>query len=170
MPRKLSRSSVLNLLLVAVLLGTLPSAAWRLWQSGNTYLLTETFFSDLLARLSGPGRLRFLLQPLMAILLGVRGGVRDARAGLPPFLWALLFHAEHRKDMWREAIAAVRDLIAVAILLDLVAQALIFHELRPGAALLIGPPLILVPYALSRALANLIARRRQSHAPAPRAG
>lgn len=169
MPMKLSRSSILNLVLVAALLGTLPAAAWRLWQSGDAYLLTENFFADLLARLSGPGRLRFLLQPLMAIWLGVRGGRQDARAGLPPFLWALIFHGEHRARMWREALASVRDLIALAILLDLVAQALIFHQVRPGAALIIGPPLILVPYALSRALANRVARRR-SHAPAPHAG
>ena len=154
---KVSRSSILNLLLVAVLLGTLPAAIWRLWHSGDAYLLTENFFADLLARLSGPGRLRFILQPLMAILLGVRSGRKDARAGLPPFLSALLFQGEHRKRVWREAIASTRDLIAIAILLDLVAQALIFHEVRPGAALIIGPPLILVPYALSRALANRVA-------------
>ncbi len=167
---KLSRSSILNLLLVAVLLGTLPSALWRLWQSGDVYLLTTDFFAHLLARLTGPGRVRFILQPLMAIWLGVRSGRRDAQAGRPPFLWALLFHGQHRKDMWREAIACTRDLIAFAVLLDLLAQALIFHELRPGAALVIGPPLILVPYALSRALANLVARRRQNHLPAARAG
>ena len=167
---KLSRSSLLNLLLLAVLLGTLPAAAWRLWQGGDAYLLTTDFFADLLARLSGPGRVRFLLQPLMAIWLGVRSGRQDARAGRPPFFWALLFHGEHRKPMWREAIACTRDLIAFAILLDLLAQALIFHELRPGAALVVGAPLILVPYALSRALTNLVARRRQNHLPAPRAG
>jgi hypothetical protein len=166
---KLSRSSILNLLLVAVLLGTVPAAIWRLWHSGDAYLLTESFCADLLARLSGPGRLRFILQPLMAIWLGVRSGRKDARAGLPPFLRALLLQGEYRRRMWRETVDAVRDLIAVAILLDMAAQALIFHEVRPGAALIIGPPLVLVPYALSRGLANRAARRR-SQAPAPHAG
>jgi hypothetical protein len=145
---KVTRSSILNLLLVAALLATLPSAIVRLWQSGNPYLLTADFFQDLLARLTGPGRLRFVLQPLTAIYLGVRSGAKDARSGRSAFLWALLFHAEHRKE----------------ILLDLVAQALIFHEIRPGPALIIGPPLILVPYALSRALTNRIAQRRAVHA------
>ncbi|HYX68367.1 MAG TPA: hypothetical protein VE825_04490 [Terriglobales bacterium] len=161
---KVTRSSILNLLLVAALLATLPSAIVRLWQSGNPYLLTADFFQDLLARLTGPGRLRFVLQPLTAIYLGVRSGAKDARSGRSAFLWALLFHAEHRKEMWLEAIASTRDLIALAILLDLVAQALIFHEIRPGPALIIGPPLILVPYALSRALTNRIAQRRAVHA------
>ena len=163
---RFTRSSILNLLLVAALLATLPSAIERLWQSANPYLLTADFFQDLLARLSGPGRLRFVFQPLMAIYLGVRSGTNDARSGRPAFLWALLFHAGHRKEMWLEAIAAVRDLIALAILLDLVAQALIFHEIRPGPALIIGPPLILIPYALSRAFTNRIARWRAVHAQA----
>jgi hypothetical protein len=156
---KFSRSSILNLVLVAAILGTAPFAIQRAWESGNVYLFTQGFFDDLLARLSGPGRLRFILQPLMAIFLGLRSGLRDARTGRPTILWALLFHKEHRKEMWREAIASARDLVAVAILLDLVAQALIFHEIRPGPALIIGPPLILIPYALSRALTNRIAGR-----------
>jgi hypothetical protein len=166
---KVTRSSILNLVLVAVLLGMLPSVIERLWQLRDPLLLTQNFVADLMARLTGPGRLRFVIQPLVAIILGVRGGVRDARAGLPPFLWALLFHAEHRREMWREAMASVRDLVVVAILLDLVAQALIFHEMRPGPALIIGPPLILIPYALSRACTNQIARRRAVHAPATHA-
>lgn len=157
---KVTRSSVLNLLLVAVVLGTAPTAILRIWESGDTYLLTQNFLQDFVARLTGPGQFRFVLQPLMAIILGVRSGVKDARAGLPPFLWALLFRADYRKRMWRDALETVRDLIVVAILLDIAAQALIFREIRPGAALIIGPPLILLPYALARGLSNRIARRR----------
>jgi hypothetical protein len=50
----------------------------------------------------------------------------------------------------------VRDLVAVAILLDAIAQFLIFRMVHPGAALLLGPVLIATPYATSRALANRI--------------
>lgn len=163
---KVTRSSILNLILVAVLLGTLPSVIERLWHLGDPLLLAQNVTGNLMARLTGPGRFRFVLQPLVAIILGVRCGVKDARAGLPPFLWALLFHAEYRKQMWRDAIASVRDLIVVAILLDMIAQAIIFHEIRPGPAVIIGPPLILVPYALSRALTSRIARWRAVHAQA----
>jgi hypothetical protein len=160
---KLTRSSILNLLLIAVVLGTAPAAILRVWESGDTYLLTQNFLQDFLARLTGPGQFRFVLQPLMAIYLGVRSGTKDARAGRPTFLWAVLFHPELRKEVWQQTIAAARDLIAVAILLDLVAQALIFREIRPGPALIIGPPLILIPYALSRALTNRIARWHAVH-------
>ena len=64
--------------------------------------------------------------------------------------------------------ASVRNLAAIAILLDVVSQFLIFREVHPGAALLLGPVLIAFPYALSRALTNRIARRRSSPKPATR--
>jgi hypothetical protein len=46
----------------------------------------QVFFAHLLARLSGPGAFRFVLQPLVAVLLGIRDGRADAKAGRPPYL------------------------------------------------------------------------------------
>ena len=40
--------------------------------------------------------------------------------------------------------------VYIAILLDVISQVLIFHEVRPGAALLVGPMLITLPYVLAR--------------------
>jgi hypothetical protein len=84
------------------------------------------------ARPSGPGRLRFILQPVMAILLGTRDGVKDSRAGSPPFPWGLVFHGGHRTERLRSARASVRKLVAIAILLDIISQFLIFREIHPG--------------------------------------
>jgi len=94
--------------------------------------------------------------------------MRDASAGLPPFLWALIFHKEHRREFLRSTIISVRNLVAVAILLDMISQYLIFGEVRPGAALVVGPVLIAVPYALSRALANRAWRWKNQHRPTAR--
>jgi hypothetical protein len=158
----ISRNSILNVVVIAILLAAVPAAIWRLIQTGDPYLFTQRFFADMLARLSGPGRMRFILQPTVAILLGARDGAKDARAGLPPFLWALAFHGTHRRELWRSSLASVRNLVAVAILLDVVSQFFIFREVHPGAALLLGPVLIALPYALSRALTNRIVRRRRA--------
>ena len=46
---------------------------------------------------SGKGALRFILQPTMAILLGVRAGRRDARTGATPYLWLLIFGGGDRR-------------------------------------------------------------------------
>src|SRR5215470_10469372 len=160
-----SRSSILYAVVIAALLTALPGAIIKIIHTGDPYLFTERFFQDILARLSGPGRLRFIFQPTVAIFLGVRGGIKDAHHGLPPFLWALTFHREHRIEMLRSGLLSIRDIVAIAILLDIISQFLIFHNVRPGAALLVGPVLITLPYALSRAVANRIVRRK-SHLPA----
>jgi hypothetical protein len=155
-----SRTSVLYAVVIAIVLATVPAAIMRIVQTGDLYLFTERFFQDILARLSGPGRLRFIVQPTVAVLLGVRSGTRDAREGVPPFLWALAFHGNCRRELLRTAVVSIRDLVAIAILLDVISQFLIFHNIRPGAALLVGPVLITLPYVVTRELANRILRKR----------
>lgn len=162
----ISRSSVLTVAVIAVLLAALPGAIWRIIQTGNPYLFTHDFFADLFARLSGPGRMRFVLQPTVAIILGARGGVKDARAGLLPFIRAVVLHGVHRTRLLRNMVASIRDLVAIAILADVVSQYLIFREIHPGAALLLGPVLITIPYALSRTFTNRIVRRWINQIPA----
>jgi hypothetical protein len=106
-------------------------------RTGELYLLSHRLVDDMVARLHGPGRMRFILQPTVAIILGVRDGVKDARAGSPPFLSALVFLRTGRRELVRGALASV-----LAILLDVVSQFLIFRMVHPGAALLLGPVLI----------------------------
>jgi hypothetical protein len=154
---RVSRSSVLTLVVVLALLAALPGSIYRVIQTRDLYLFSRHFFADILARLSGPGRLRFIIQPSMAILLGARDGAKDARAGARPFFAA---HRGHRRQLLRDTFASIRDLIAIAILLDMISQLLIFRGVRVGAALVVGPVLIALPYALSRALSNRITRWR----------
>jgi hypothetical protein len=160
MKLSLSRSSVLTALAIVVVLAAMPSAIARLVQTRDPYLLTQRFFEDMLARLSGAGRFRFILQPMAALIVGMRDGIKDSRVGCPPFLAALVSHRARRADLLRSAFASVRDLVAIAIILDVISQFLIFREVHPGAALVLGPVLIAVPYSISRAVANRIARRR----------
>ncbi|HEY2547770.1 MAG TPA: hypothetical protein VGI46_16990 [Candidatus Acidoferrum sp.] len=156
----LSRSTVLTFLVIAVLLIGVPGALRRLIQTGGPYLFTKEFFEDLLARLFGAGRLRFILQPTVAALIGMRDGIKDAREGHPPFLLALRSGLAGKNALLRSAFKSIRDLMSIAILLDVISQFLIFRRIHPGAALLVGPLLIAVPYAVSRALTNRVSRTR----------
>ena len=154
------RGWILPGIVLLILLATLPAALHRIIQTGNLYLFTRDFFEDMVARLSGPGRFRFILQPTVATLLGARDGVKDARAGACPFIWGIVLRRDLRSQLLRSGLASVRNLVAIAVLLDLISQYLIFRQIHPGAALLLGPVLIAAPYSLARALANRIARRR----------
>jgi hypothetical protein len=166
----ISRSSLLTAIVVSVLLVATPFALWEFVRTGEFYLLSHRFVPDIIARVHGPGRLRFILQPTVATILGVRDGAKDARAGNPPFLWSLVFYRTERSGLVRSALASVRDLIAVAILLDVIVQFLIFRMVHPSAALLVGPVLIALPYATSRALANRFAQWRMHGVSAGEAG
>lgn len=160
----ISRSAVLWAIVVAALLIALPFAVAELFARGELYLLSHRFLEDMAARLHGPGRLRFVLQPTIALLFGTRDGVEDARARRLPFLWGLVFGPSERPALMRSALSSIRDLVAVAILLDIAAQLLIFRTVHPGAALLLGPVLIAFPYACARALANRLIRSRRKGA------
>lgn len=62
-----------------------------------------------------------------------------------------------RLHLLRSAFASIADLVAIAIILDVISKFLIFREFHPVAALLVGPVVIALPYSLSRALGNRIA-------------
>ena len=158
MKLSVTRSSVLSLFAIAILLAALPDAIRRIAETRNPYLFTHQFFEDLLARLSGPGRLRFILQPTMALLVGIRDGIQDSHVQNAPFLSTLLFAKNNRKDLLRHAFRSTRDLLALAIILDVISQFLIFKRIHPGAALVLGPVLIATPYATARGVTNRIAR------------
>jgi len=156
----LSRSTLLTSLTVAILIAALPAAIRRLFETGNPYLFTRQFFEDMVSRLSGAGRFRFILQPAVALVIGARDGIKDAQERRTPFLLALISATDPKHNLLKTALSSVRDLICIAIILDLVSQLLIFRRVHPAAALLLGPVLIAVPYAISRALANRISLRR----------
>ena len=137
MKLSISRSSLLTAAVVVALLAATPFAVWEFVHTGELYILSHRFIYDFVARLHGPGRMRFIFQPTVASITAP-DRVKDARAGKLPFLWGLVFHSKDRPGLLRSALASVRDLVAVAILLDVIAQLLIFRIVHPGAALLLG--------------------------------
>ena len=121
---------------------------------GEIYLFSTAFLEDIPKRLTGPGKFRFILQPAFAILLGIRSGLSDARAGLPPFIYGVLFHRRLSGELVASGFATVANLLLMGILVDSVCQWLILGVSHPGAALVVGPVLIGPPYAIARSLAN----------------
>ena len=154
---KVTRSNILISIALLILVAALPSAVRDTFETGRVYLFSRQFIEELPQRFTGPGRFRFILQPFIAILIGLRGGLADARAGRPAYLYGLLLDGENRRDLIRSGWVAVRDLIAMGIVLDAVAQLLIYRQVHPVAALVVGPFMIGLPYAVVRALTNRVA-------------
>jgi hypothetical protein len=155
---KLNRNRILVALVIVMILWALPGAVQEALQTGRVYLFSRQFLEDLPRRFSGPGRLRFILQPLIASLIGVRCGLADAKSGQAPYIFALLFHAQKRKELLRSGMTAIGHVLAIGILLDAVAQLLIYGQIHPGAALVVGPVLVCGPYAVARGLTLRLAR------------
>ena len=149
---------ILASLTLLVLILSVPGSLREAFERGGFYLFSWQFFEDIPKRLTGPGRFRFVLQPAIATLLGIRDGRLDARAGRPPYLYNLLFYQGQRRDLLWSGFNSVVNLVLMGILLDAIAQWLILGASYPGAALLIGPTLIALPYVLARALANRVVR------------
>lgn len=150
---------VIVALTIAVLLLSVPASLQYARERGGFYLFSSQFLEDIPKRLSGPGRFRLFLQPLLAVILGIRSGLADARAGRPPYLYGVLFHRELRRALMKETLATVAILLLMGILLDSVFQWLILGSSFPGAALVVGPVLIVTPYTFARGLTNRLCRK-----------
>ena len=148
-------------LTVFVLALSVPGSLQYAREHGGLYLFSEHFFEDIPKRLTGPGRFRFVLQPLIAIILGIRSGRADARAGLPPYFYTVLFRRELRGEMVKNGFFTIVNLMLMGVLIDSVCQWLILGTSYPGPALVVGPVLIATPYTTSRALANRLSRPRK---------
>ncbi|SOE86942.1 hypothetical protein SAMN05446935_7474 [Burkholderia sp. YR290] len=151
-------SKAVVVIAVAVLVVALPSAIVDTYQKRRIYLFSRQFLDELLLRFTGPGRPRFLPQRLIAIVLGCRSGLADARGGHPPFIYRLVTDSGNRKDLIDSGLSAVGNLVAMGIVLDAVAQFLIYGLVHPGrGGCRVRPRTdLFFPYAVSRGLANRI--------------
>ena len=146
-------------LTLLVLLLSLPGSLRDAFDRGGIYLFSQAFLNDIPKRLAGPGRFRFIMQPAVAIILGVLSGLSDARAGRPPYLYGVVFHKSLRGELVRTGFETVVNLLLMGVLLDAVFQWIILGVSHPGAALVVGPVLIIFPYSLARAFSNRLVRR-----------
>jgi len=117
------------------------------------------FVENLVDRVSGPMKFRLLLQPLMAVIFAVMSGLKDAKAGKPPYFWALLTDPAHRREMIRDGWKSVGKVFVLALILDVVYQVIVLRFVYPGEAIVVALALAIVPYLIVRGLVTRIARK-----------
>ena len=116
---------------------------------------------DLVGRIHGPLNVRIYIQTLVAVVLAVRAGLRDAREGKPPYFWELAFNPDHRRELLQGGWKDIAKLFAVALALDVVYQIYQLHMLYPLEAIIVATLLAVIPYLIVRAsVARMIVMMR----------
>ncbi len=108
------------------------------------------FAENMVGRLDGPLKFRFILQPVVAMAFAIRDGRKDALAGRDPYGWAVLTAAGHRGELLRECWVAMKKVFIVALLMDVIYQIIVFRWIYPVEALIVSPLLAFIPYILFR--------------------
>lgn len=115
---------------------------------------------------------RIILQPLMATLLAVRAGLKDAQTGRPPYLWTILTDPSQRADLLHEGWKSVARVFILAIIMDVIYQLIVVRWVYPLELILVAILLAVVPYLLIRGPVNRIAthlREKSGHKKAHKA-
>ena len=118
------------------------------------------FWDQLIAQPSGPLAFRLVLQPIMATILAILDGLKDARTGRPPFLRTILNDPSQRGAYLREGLKRVSRVIVFAFVMDAIYQYIVLHRFYLGEALVTVFVLAVLPYLVIRGPVDRIARRR----------
>ena len=154
-----SKTQLMTTRLVIVLL--VAFALWGLIWYGFSPEVNRRIWSDIFNRPGGPMALRFMLQPIMAIIAALHDGIKDARTGRSPYLWTMLMSSAKRGGRFREGLIATARTILIGLVMDTIYQAVVLKTFYPGEAVIVAILLAFVPYLLLRGPISRIARRFQ---------
>lgn len=116
-------------------------------------------WEGLVDRIGGPMTFRLILQPLMATLLAVRAGLKDAREGRPPYFWTLITEPAQRVDLLREGWRSIARVFVLAVVMDFIYEWVMGRWFYPLETLIVAIVLAVLPYLFLRGPVNRIARR-----------
>jgi len=122
----------------------------------------EGIWQDLQAVLQGGFTFRYIVQPVIAILLGIRDGRMDAHAGKPPELYRFFFGTGGRLKALKGALHATIKPTIVGIAIDVILQMRVLKNYRPGFTVVAVGILVGLPYALARSITNQILQHRMA--------
>ena len=105
-------------------------------------------WEELAGRVGGPFTLRFVVQPIVAVVLGIRAGRRDAARA-------------RRQTGYAGAITDVGRLWVLAFAMDGVYHAVVLRAFHPLQSFVVSVLLALVPYFVARISVRSWAARRR---------
>ena len=160
-PRKLS---LLARMVVASMIALVVAGV--VWH-GVSVPTFERIWFQLLQRTDAPMRFRFILQPLMAAIVAIREGLKDARTGRSPYFWTMVGDPSRRIRRLEEGLNSTARIILLGITMDVIYQAIILKRFYPAEAVIVALLFAFVPYVIMRGPATRIARRWGAPTPYP---
>ena len=121
--------------------------------------ILKRVWENLIGRSTGPMNFRLIIQPLVAIFLAIRSGLKDAREGRPAFLWSVVTDSSYRPAFLRHGWKDVGKVFLLAVVLDAIYQLLVQRGVYVLELLIVAILLAIVPYLLVRGPVNRLARR-----------
>ena len=115
----------------------------------------------LVGRIEGLFSMRFLFQPLVASILAVRAGLKDARNHRAPYLQRVISNPSERRALIREGFIDILRVFIVALILDVLYQVIVLQWFYPLQTLIVATVLSIVPYTLVRGPVSRIFSRRK---------
>jgi hypothetical protein len=117
----------------------------------------QRIWRDIADRPGGPMTFRFILQPCMAALAALHDGIKDARLGRAPHLWALLTSPGERGVRLGESLISTARIILLGLGMDGIYQATVLKTFYPGEMVIIAILLAFLPYLLLRGVFTRLA-------------
>lgn len=117
-------------------------------------------WTELFGRIEGPMHFRCYMQPIVATVLALRSGCKDAKEGRPPF--SIFFNRQYREYFRSHGWTDIRRLFFLAAILDIIYQVAVIKRIRPLETLFIACTLSIIPYMLVRPNVNRLLRWRAS--------
>ena len=98
-----------------------------------------SFAEGFARRLAGPASFRFILQPLVAAIAGIRDGVSDAKLGSRPYGIMVLFDSDSRGELLGAGLRRTAIPLVAGVVIDIVVQWMLFQRVLLSAAILVKP-------------------------------
>jgi hypothetical protein len=148
---------VVLLMIVCIVL----DVAWH----GVSVTALARMWQNILDRPGGPLTFRFILQPTMAMIAALHDGIKDARTGRSPYLWAVFTNAADRGGYLWDGVISTARIILLGLVMDLIYQVTELNEFYPGEAVIVALTLAFLPYLILRGPIARIARWRRGDLP-----
>jgi len=114
---------------------------------------------QLLGRSSGPLHLRLIIQPVIASIIAIKAGLRDARQGYAPFFWTFLTKETERRRLVKSGWTDIGKIFVAAFMIDTAYQIFVLGAFYILQALIVAVVVAVVPYVVLRSLVDRFSGR-----------